>query len=170
MGLALERDPQRLAGALNGFLAERVAAVAHDWRSGGTRPLDLAPIHCPGTTGQEGGGLLYYRLAATLDAWAAAGSAPRRFTPKDVPRGLLQAVGHTQHRKVHELLPEHVPLQAARPGQLRRAVFDAGFDYAAGLEAGMADSVMWFFDGGLHKTPAQQVELMPFAAFLPDRP
>ncbi len=170
LGMLRARDPQRIAGALNGLLSARVAEVAADWAAGRVRPLDLGPIHRPGTSGVEGGGLLYHRMAETLDDWSASGPAPRRFLPGDVPEGLLQAVGHTQHKKMVELLPEHVFREAADAGQLRRAVFDAGLDYGGGVDAGDAATVMWFFDGGLHFAPPSDIELMPFSAFLPDRP
>jgi len=170
LGMPRVRDPQRIAAALNTLLTTRVADVASDWAAGRDRPLDLTPVHRPGTSGREGGGLLYHRMAETLDDWSASGPAPRRFLPADVPDGLLQAVGHTQHKKMVELLPGHVSREAAAGGQLRRAVFDAGLDYGAGIDAGHAATVMWFFDGGLHFAPPSDIELMPFSAFLPDRP
>jgi hypothetical protein len=168
LGIPHERDPQRIALALNGVLAARVAAVSDDWTADVSRPLDLGPIHHAGVTGEEGGGLLYHRLATTMDGWSTRGPGPRRFGPEAVPRGLLQAVGHTQHKKMAELLPEHAGPANVAPGQLRCAVFgEDDFEYRPGLEAGDADTVMWFFDGGLHFAPPEAIELMPFAQWLP---
>jgi hypothetical protein len=119
--------------------------------------------------GAEGGGLLYHRLAATLDKWSSGGLAPRRFVPDDVPRGLLQAVGHTQHKKMLELLPDHAGPASVAPGQLRYATFGEDLEYGPGTQAGDADTVMWFFDGGLNFTPPEAIELMPFGGWLPDQ-
>jgi hypothetical protein len=167
LGIPDERDPQRIAQALNGLLAARVAVVADDWKAGVPRALDLSPIHHAGVTGEEGGGLLYHRLATTQDGWSSGGPGPRRFAPDAIPRGLLQAVGHTQHRKMAELLPDHAGRADVAPGQLRCVVFgEDDFEYRAGREAGDADTVMWFFDGGLHYAPPESIELMPFAQWL----
>lgn len=102
--------PAELARALDEHLERAVARVRPQWERGCWVPLDLSPLHVAGTTREEGGGLLYHR-PADLDAatdesrrrWAAgAGSRPRRFDPRTLPRGLAQACGHTAHRKTLE--------------------------------------------------------------------
>jgi hypothetical protein len=167
LGAPETRDPVYIAQLLNDLLAQRVADVAEDWRAGRPRPLDLSPSHAAGVTGAEGGGLLYHRLTSQLDAWSRQGAAPRRFLPGDVPRGLLQAVGHTQHKKTQELLPHETDAVKVAPGELRHLVFeDDRVLYRSGIDSQGADTVMWLFDAGLHFAPTASVRLMPFASWL----
>ena len=171
LGMPEARDPVQIARALNALLVERVAAVAADWRAGRPRPLDLGPMHQAGVTGAEGGGLLYHRLASELDEWATSGQAPRRYRAQDVPRGLLQAVGHTQHKKMLELIPSEATAAAVEPGALRHMVFDAaGLSYRPGIDSEGAETVMWLFDTGLHFAPPERIRLMPFAGWLRPAP
>jgi len=102
--------PVELARALDEHLERAVERVRPQWERGLWAPLDLSPLHVAGTTREEGGGLLYHR-PADLDSagdesrrrWAAgAGSRPRRFDPRSLPRGIAQACGHTSHRKTLE--------------------------------------------------------------------
>lgn len=99
LGLARARDADALADALNAHLARAVAA----WSRGDTDRLDLAPLHRAGTPGEEGGGLLYHRPAypdpQRPDAWSWSSERPRRFDPRALPEGLVQACGHTGHAK-----------------------------------------------------------------------
>jgi Calcineurin-like phosphoesterase len=104
MGLPDERAPERIADALNARLGGAVAAVRQAWTEGENVPLDLRPLHVAGADGSEGGGLLYHRPAhperpGADRAWEQDAHAPRRFDPRALPLGLVQACGHSGHRK-----------------------------------------------------------------------
>ena len=145
LGLADERRPSVIAATLNAFLAQRLERVRQDWEAGRLVPLDLAPVHLPGVSGREGGGLLYHRPQERLeDEWARQGA--RRYHPSALPVGLLQACGHTQHKKMGELLSK---IPSISEGALRSLWFDETIRYCEGLvrrELGC----MWMIDSGLH--------------------
>lgn len=101
LGLPDERDPDRIARALNAFLDERVERVADAWRNGQLASLDLAPLHYgggAGVEGVEGSGFLYQR-PVNGEVVESGGDRPRRFDARTLPRDLLQVVGHTAHKK-----------------------------------------------------------------------
>jgi hypothetical protein len=156
LGIPDERRPAAIAEALNAFLQKRLDRVRSDWLAGRSAPLDLSPVHIAGTTGAEGGGLLYHRPQARLEGWAAQGA--RRYHPSTLPDGLLQACGHTQHGKMRELL-DGVP--SIPDGALRSLWFDGEIRYTAGLIE-RADA-LWMVDSGLNHAPAPA--LLSLAAF-----
>lgn len=135
-----ERDPAAIARALDAHLAAAIATVRPAWQRGVLAPLSLAPIHLPGSAGEEGGGLLYHRPSnperpGADRAWESRIDRPRRFDPRKLPRGLVQVAGHTGHSKCVEELGEWVtPAARARPrGGIRtlswdgtRVVYDLG--------------------------------------------
>jgi hypothetical protein len=130
--------PVAIAQALNAFLACAVDRVCAAWRRGEPRPLDLSPLHVAGTSGIEGGGLLYHRPAnpgAEVDGgWRFDSARPRRFDPRRLPKGLVQVCGHTSHaRSQSELAPwleegsagaTAVRLLAVRGGCVRYGIWD----------------------------------------------
>ena len=61
-------------------------------------------LHEAGTTGVEGGGLLYHRASLRGEGDWRPGPAPRRFHPSALPRGLVQVCGHTGHHNSLEEL------------------------------------------------------------------
>jgi hypothetical protein len=100
LGLANDALATTVAACLNERLAHAVAAVATMWTkagtTAGTTPLDLAPLHLAGTTGEEAGGLLAHRPApAGDDPWAWNPARPRRFRVEALPRHFDQILGHT---------------------------------------------------------------------------
>lgn len=107
---APDAQPRTLAQALGALFAKQIERVRGDWAAGGRAPLDLADVHVPGISREEGGGLLYHRPsdpdrrreekgpAVDID-WEFAPTRPRRFHPKDLPAGLTQVCAHTNHRK-----------------------------------------------------------------------
>lgn len=89
-----------LAAALARHLESAVDRVRPAWEKGEPVALDLSPLHAAGTTGLEGGGLLYHRASVMgEEAGGPAPVAPRRFHPSALPRGLVQVCGHTGHHK-----------------------------------------------------------------------
>ncbi len=162
LGLPDERDPQSLAGALNARLRAAVAEVAADWRRGAPAALSLEPLHIAGAGGAEGGGLLYHRPADPerpgADAsWESGARAPRRYHPRDLPRGLLQVIGHTGHRKAYEELPRwREPGMDDRRGGLRtlRVSRDGAVEYRRGTHPPAdGDAVAWMIDPEMHYVP-----------------
>ncbi len=147
LGIPDERRPEAIAEALNGLLAERLERVRADWLAGRAAPLDLSPVHIAGTTGSEGGGLLYHRPRSSPSEWER--QSARRFHPAALPDRLLQVCGHTQHRKMPELL-DAVP--DIPEGALRSLWYDGGIRYESGLIE--RDSALWMVDSGLHHAPA----------------
>ena len=154
LGLPPDSPPQRIAAALNAHLDTALAAVRPAWLRGEPAPLSLAPLHLPGQTGAEGGGLLYHRPETRpLDAWAQTGR--RRFHPGELPRGLLQLCGHTHHRKCRELMPDTAGRLApeAVGGRLRSLCvsLSGAVHYQVGLAApDPAQATLWLTDGQLH--------------------
>lgn len=105
--LAVQPTAESLTLALEAQLREAVDQVRPAWERGEPATLTLAPLHFAGRAGREGGGLLYHRASASEDEkGSGAPIAPRRFHPRALPRGLVQACGHTGHHKnAKELTP-----------------------------------------------------------------
>lgn len=123
-----------LADLVNQRLRDAVARVRDAWTTGRTAALDLAPLHVAGRDGREGGGLLYHRPSSKRGDDTAM--APRRFDPRLLPRGLVQACGHTGHHKAKkELAPWVSPAAASRDhGGLRTlSVGDREIAYEMGI-------------------------------------
>jgi hypothetical protein len=160
LGLPDERDPVAIAAALETHLADAIAVVAAGWRSGGSQPLSLEPLHVAGAAGQEGGGLLYHRPAdpdrpGADRSWEHAGDrGPRRFDPRTLPLGLVQLVGHTGHSKAaSELARWCHPATDDRRGGLRtlRATPTGDVIYRRGIHRGDAgDAIVWLCDPEMH--------------------
>ena len=115
--LAAGASPHTIAGALNAFLAERVARVRDAWQRNEPVPLDLAPLLVT-STNQESGGMLFHRPSnpnreGADRAWEQFQAAPRRYDPRTLPAGLTQVVGHTGHRKCVQVLGDWVTPEAA---------------------------------------------------------
>lgn len=172
LGLHDARDPQRVADALNALLETAVAGVETAWRDGRSTPLSLAPLHVAGEGGKEGGGLLYHRPAdpdrpGADPAWEREAHAPRRFDPRDLPRGLVQVVGHTGHKKAFEELPRWRDATPGSRGGLRTLVVNEHGEvrYTRGIEPAAANAaVVWMIDPEMHYVPtAEDVALLPLS-------
>jgi len=123
LGMPDERDPRRLAEALEDRMRAAIEAKRAEWEAGARTPMSLAPLHIAGEAGQEGGGLLYHRPAFAArpggdPAWELNPARPRRFDPHSLPIGLRQIVGHTGHRKCKAELDDAWFTPAAREREL----------------------------------------------------
>ncbi len=165
-------NPIGIAAALEAHLAAAIDRVRDDWQRGDLAPLSLAPLHVPGSPGEEGGGLLYHRPSnpdrADADpAWSLALSRPRRFDPRTLPRGLTQIAGHSGHAKcVHELGEWVRPAARARAhGGIRTLRVDSdGVIYDLGVAPPAADVAdLILIDGELRRVLATDVALLPLA-------
>jgi hypothetical protein len=180
LGLEGSRDATAIATALNRFLAERVATVRPAWERRALRPLDLEPLHLAGVPRHEGGGLLYHRPASPDPtarpeadlAWELDPERPRRFDPRTLPSGLIQACGHVRHlTSLRELRPWAEPAAAqAVPGTLRSLVVRGdAVTYAARLvdpdvEPGVARdpdaACLYLIDGEMARTPPADFQVL----------
>lgn len=146
---AAPTDAASAAHALNAFLDARLDA----WRDG---PLDLAPLHRPGSaTSGEGRGALYHRPCdpSTQAPEKLDGPPRRRFDPRRLPAAFPQAIGHIRDAKCRELMPQWSPPGPGVDGPLRSlAVEGDTVRYGPGCAA---DARLYFTDGGmLHAAPA----------------
>jgi hypothetical protein len=178
LGVEGEPDATRIADALNRHLDGAVEKVTDDWRAGRPAALDLDVVHVAGTTGVEGGGLLYHRPAdpdrpRADRQWElgqdAGGSdrpaprAPRRYPPSKLPPGLLQVAGHSGHRKCSEELhgwvdPDarsmvHAPIRTLRAGPGEAS-------YVLGVAPALPDASLVLIDPGLSTAPLDSIELL----------
>jgi hypothetical protein len=149
--LGVEPRAEVLASALETCLAKAVAGVRDAWKSGQPAALDLRPLHFAGEAGHEGGGLLYHRPSNRGDdAGSDRPVAPRRFHPRELPRGLIQVCGHTGHKKCRKELTEWLaPSPAPRThGGLRTlAVGESSIVYSESIEpARDGDATYYFID------------------------
>ena len=162
LGLADSRDAFAIARVLNERFAAAIADVADDWRAGIATPLSLEPLHVAGADGKEGGGLLYHRPAdpdrpGADREWELAAHAPRRFDPRDLPRGLTQLVGHTGHSKAWKEMPQwREPAMTGERGGLRTLrVRGDDVSYMRGIHFGAPDdAIVWMIDPEMHYVPS----------------
>jgi hypothetical protein len=166
--LAVAARPAPIAAALERLLADAIAARNADWQRGTIMPLSLEPVSQSGAPGEEAGGLLAHRPAnpdrpGGDRAWELDPARPRRFHPRELPVGLTQVAGHTNHAMcARELVPWVTPAaQAARYAGLRtlRATATA-ITYDLGVlppADGVADLIL--IDGEL-RDPANRAELL----------
>lgn len=152
-------EARAVAEALNGVMDRAVDA----WKGG---PLVLPGLHHPGNAKDgEGLGIFYQRPSLQADdAERVRGTPRRRFDPRDLPRGLIQVVGHTRDKRVRELVSAPGP---ARDGVLRHLVTDgARVDYAHGPPpvTGPGEAVMVFTDGAMREGRAEDFELFDLEA------
>ncbi|MEZ4382321.1 MAG: hypothetical protein R3A79_13295 [Nannocystaceae bacterium] len=167
LSVAPAGDPRRVAAAMAELLRERVAAVRGAWARGEAAPLDLAPLHHTGAAGAEAGGSFAHRPANPerdgVDApWEFDRGRPRRFDPRDLPRGLMQVVGHTQHHKLKtELVPWVDPGTHAAAHGLRTVLVGDGVRYLPGLRLPAADeAALVCTDFAMHRAPGPDLALL----------
>jgi hypothetical protein len=170
LGIPDERDPTTIARTLDAVLVERVQRVADAWKRGMRVPLDLHPLHVAGTTGEEGGGLLYQRPTnpdrpGADRRWELAPARPRRFDPRTLPIGLVQVAGHSGHNKCLEELGgwatdlargrKHGGIRTLRVSETQ-VIYDLGVLPPA---PNTADLIL--IDGELRRLPSEDVALLP---------
>lgn len=166
LGILHSREPERIARALNTWLDDRVARVSSVWRSGHAAPLDLEPLHFGGGAGVEGSGFLYQRPVNPAVV-PAGGDRPRRLDARELPRDLLQIVGHTGHKKSREELGDWVTPAAKRVefgGGLRTLQIAEVPTYELGLlphRAGAATMIM--IDAGMSDSRVGDYPLLPLS-------
>jgi hypothetical protein len=173
-------DARRIAEALQARLRRAVDDRRAAWRAGDRAPLSLEPLHVAGTTGVEGGGLLYHRPARSdrpdADAaWEQDPQRPRRFDPRRLPVGLHQVAGHTGHRKCRVELGDSWLTGAARrrkAGGIRTLRVTGGeVSYDLGVtpaRAGATDMIL--VDGEMSRVPAADYALLELDGLEPSEP
>jgi len=167
--LALPRSspPEPIARALAKSLERALARVARDWKDGKAASLDLAPIYVPGGAGHEGGGILYHRPAHP-ESMAREGEraprAPRRFDPRTLPVGLLQACGHAGHRKCAEDLGPWVSDEAravARGGLRTLRTDGTDVHYEMGIRPVPSEQAgLFMIDGEMNRVPVEDYPVL----------
>ncbi|MDF1664185.1 MAG: metallophosphoesterase [Planctomycetota bacterium] len=159
LGVPELRDPVEIARLLNKALEDGVDRVREAWRVGDLRPLDLAPLHVSGIASHEGGGLLYHRPSNPdfyTDSWAYDKLRPRRYLPKSLPKGIIQGVGHTNHKKCRKELGDWVEGAAKERDcfDLRTLIVteDDRVSYRRGLQEGLPEggAVLVMLDGAMN--------------------
>lgn len=163
---AAQRHPAVVAGALNATLDAAVDA----WTEG--TPFTIPALHRPGSAALgEGRGVFHQRpshpdIEGRPDLFE--GPLRRRFDPRDLPRGLTQAVGHIRDGKCRQLLrPWLVDGHRRVHGRLRHLrVSPAEIGYRTGLPraGGEADATLLFIDGAMNQAPATDYELLDLDA------
>lgn len=159
--------PEAIAQALELRLDRAIAHVRPDWLAGREAALDLAPIYVEGRDGHEGGGILYHRPAhprSMAREGERASRAPRRFDPRTLPLGLLQACGHAGHRKCAEDLGEWVSpeARAVERGGLRTLRTDGTqVHYEMGIRpVPRHEGGLYMIDGEMNRVPAEEYPVL----------
>ena len=135
---------------LNAFLDERVQA----WTA---PPLDLAPLHQPGSAKRAvARGALVHRPADPSRSPPEDFDGPprRRFDPRELPASFAQVIGHIRDNKCRQLMPQWCEESAAGDGPLRSLVVDGDrVRYVLGCAKGAR---LYFTDGGMsHALPGR---------------
>jgi hypothetical protein len=181
-------DDLRLAGVPPGAASDAMAAASalnatldvtvDGWAEG--TPLAIPGLHRPGDALRgEGRGIFYQRPGRPgrplNDAALFAGPPRRRFDPRGLPPGLVQAVGHIGDRKCRQLLgePWALPISGSTLGRLRnlRACGDE-VAYAVGLgdRWDEREARMLFLDGTMAQADPRAYELLDLDALRPAVP
>ncbi|MDP3278946.1 MAG: metallophosphoesterase [Deltaproteobacteria bacterium] len=151
------QDPDRIADGLNAALLKAVRR----WTEG---PLYIPDLHHPGDHHDEGVGMLYHRFTVEPVARPKPESMHRRTSVYELPRGLLQAIGHVRDKKSRALLGQDVSRAHDGPLRLLR-VSDSALRYGP-LEA-PSDTVLsddtasvWHLDGGMSHADLTEYSLL----------
>ena len=160
-------DATLVADALNGVLDDAL----EKWD--GQAPLTLGPLHAPGSakTG-EGRGIFYHRPSnpAFEDALLFEGPPRRRFDPRRLPRGIVQAIGHIRDGKCRTLLRDWHDGAPGVDGPLRHLVTDGrDVHYGRGVPSrwDKATAGMIFTDNGMSHANASEYELLDLTTLAP---
>ena len=158
--------PLLVAEALNHHLDQAIAG----WQGGA---LDLAPLHHHGSAATgEGRGILYHRpeRPGTGTAQDIAWAPQRRFDPRELPLGLLQAVGHIRDGKCRKTLAGWELAGTPADGPLRHLATDGvSVKYGPGTVQNVepGQSAMLFLDGGMPHVHARDYELLDLNTLRP---
>ena len=171
LGIPAERDPVKIARRLNEELAQAVSCVRGAWQRDGAAALDFKDLHKAGRNGQEGGGLLYHRPACEPDKTKPAPPlAPRRFQPQELPRGLVQACGHTVHGKCLGQLEKWAegPAKSKDLRELRTLRVNGSKTTYEAKDAPAMDgeAVLYMIDGAMDHVPAENYALLEIEEWL----
>lgn len=150
---------EAIADALQARLRAAVANVRDAWQRGEHAALDLSPLHYAGKSGREGGGLLYHRPSSRKDAEAPV--APRRYHPRDLPR-LVQACGHTGHKKCREELADWYaegPDRQTRGCLRTLSVTGDTIVYREGIHLG-GDATLYMIDAEMNASEVSEYPLL----------
>jgi len=143
-----------VSDALNALLDARVAA----WTTG---PLDLGPLHQPGSAARgEGRGVLYQRPCdpAVEDPRKLDGPPRRRFDPRQLPDTFAQVIGHIRDGKCRELMPAWCEPGPALDATLRSlTVSGDGVRYEPRCNP---DARLYFTDAGMLHVPPESYPLL----------
>ena len=143
-----------VSDALNALLDARVAA----WTTG---PLDLWPLHQPGSAARgEGRGVLYQRPCdpAVEDPRKLDGPPRRRFDPRQLPDAFAQVIGHIRDGKCRELMPAWCEPGPALDATLRSlTVSGDGVRYEPRCNP---DARLYFTDAGMLHVPPESYPLL----------
>lgn len=160
-------DAILIADALDGVLEDALAK----WD--GASPLSLGPLHVPGSakTG-EGRGIFYHRPSnpAFEDAHYFEGPPRRRFDPRRLPGGIVQAIGHIRDGKCRALLRQWHDGAPGVDGPLRHLATDGSdVSYARGVPARWDRKLagMIFTDNGMSHAKASEYELLDLTTLAP---
>ncbi len=152
------------ASSIAAWLDQRLDAAVDAWTDG---PLVIEDLHYPGNASDgEGGGVLYHRPAWPHgDTRWFSGSYRRRFDPMQLPRGVLQIVGHIRDRKCRALLGVG---GAAIDGPLRvLRVPQRTYEFGTVEAVGEDEAAMVFVDGGMGYGGAPRYELLDLTTMQP---
>lgn len=142
-------DAASAALGLNAFFDARVA----QW----SLPLNLSPLHRPGSSTGAGAGVLYHRPASPQVQGPFASPPRRRFDPRTLPAAFPQAIGHIRDQKCHELLGDWATDASAIDGPIRALSIDGeSVSYARGS---LQNSRLYFLDGGMLQALSDRYEL-----------
>lgn len=152
-------DPGAGARAIAAALDERLADAVRQWPGPPAR-LQIPGLHRPGDAkAGEGDGVFYHRAAREHRP-----DRDRRFDPRELPRGLVQAIGHIRDKKQRNLLgPDWHDGSKAEDGPLRHLVTDGTHvRYARGLpdEIDRSRATVLYLDGGMLHAPPDRYELL----------
>ena len=166
--LDVPAEPFAIARALDATLSAAVSRVEPAWRAGTRARLELEPLHVAGRSRREGGGLLYHRPArrdreGADPEWEFAPDSPRRFDPRDLPRGLVQMIGHSGHARTVGALPGFVAEGAERGGIPLRTLssLDDRVRYEEGIVPPVPGSAtVYMVDPGFAHEPLETIALL----------
>lgn len=160
-GFSDPREPD--ASELAAFLNSRLDEALHSWSQ--REALSIAGLHQPGSakTG-EGGGILFHRPQyPDGDRTAFCGPQRRRYDPQELPRGVIQVVGHIGDQKCRQLLRPWVKDgEPAVSGALRHLKLGKdGPAYRLGAGTWSAgDTGLLFVDGGMNRSSPKSYEFL----------
>jgi hypothetical protein len=168
------------AVALAGAITARVARAVAAWD--GASPLAFGDLYLPGSAATgDARGVFVHRPADPSHGDPALFDGPprRRIDPRELPRGLVQVIGHIRDNKCRDLMPAWTEGEPAHDGPLRHLWTDGTrVRYRRGLPAAgewwggareRAAHVV-FADGGMQHAAPAHYEVFDLKARLAQAP